>query len=201
MITEARSGYNKRVETTRHAILDAAVALYHARGVDQITVSAIIDASGVGRATFYRHFEDQDDVLSQALQRDYEGMLAAFEAQRHQHRELEAQIIEDMIWFIHQLTALPALGLVFGDPRARFLPRINATLNEFREAALVCVGPTFQRALDEGRIRPGVTKENYLDWAAFVTTSLQVVNTPLKQDEFQLRDTLRRFFLPSLIRD
>ncbi|MCY4039805.1 MAG: TetR family transcriptional regulator [Gammaproteobacteria bacterium] len=191
----------QRSENTRHAILDAAVSLYHAQGVAQTTASAIIAASGVGRATFYRHFADQDDVLNQALKRDFESMLDAFEAQRFDHRTLETQIIDDVAWFLRQLQAKPALSLIFGRQRDQFLPRINATLNEFRKAAQIYVLPIFERARKEGRIREGVTVETYVDWVAFVATSLQVVDAPFSQDDFKLRDALRHFLLPSLIRD
>ncbi len=190
-----------RAENTRQAILDAAVALYHRQGVAQTTASAIIAASGVGRATFYRHFADQDEVLNQALQRDFESMLEAYEAQRYQHGTVEAQIVEDTMWFLRQFRAQPALSLLFGEQRDQFLPRINATLAGFQEAARNCVSPTFERAQGEHRIRDGVTLETYVDWVTFVTTSLQVVDAPFSHDEFRLRDTLRHFLLPSLVKD
>ena len=190
-----------RAENTRHAILDAAVALYHRQGIAQTTASAIISASGVGRATFYRHFADQDEVLNQALRRDFQSMLGAYEAQRYEHGAIEAQIVEDTMWFLRQLRAQPALSLLFGEQRDQFLPRINATLAEFREAARNCVSPNFERAGSENRIREGVTLETYVDWVTFVTTSLQVVDAPFTDDEFKLRDTLRRYLLPSLVKD
>ena len=191
----------QRVENTRHAILDAAVALYHDRGVTQTTASAIISASGVGRATFYRHFADQHEVLIQALQRDFESMLGAYAEHRYEHRGLEAQIVEDMVWFLRQLKIQPALSLLFGEQRDQFLPQINATLAEFHEAARNCVSPTFERAKSENRIRDGITLDTYVDWVTFVATSLQVVDAPFSDDEFKLRDTLRDYLLPSLVKD
>lgn len=191
----------QRPENTRHAILDAAVKLYHAQGVAQTTASAIIAESRIGRATFYRHFADQDEVLNQALKRDFESMLGAYEAQRYKHRSIEVQIVEDMAWFLRQLQAQPALSLLFGRQRDQFLPRINATLNEFRKAAQVYVLPNFERARREGRLREGVTVEAYVNWVTFVATSVQVVDAPFSRDDFKLRDTLRHFLLPSLIMD
>lgn len=190
-----------RVENTRHAILDAAVRLYHEQGVTQTTASAIISESGVGRATFYRHFADQDEVLNQALQRDFESMLDAYEEQRFKHRGLEAQILEELIWFLRQLRVQPALSLLFGEQRDQFLPQINATLAGFREAARNCVSPTFDRARTENRIREGVTLDTYVDWVTFIATSLQLVDAPFSSDDFQLRDTLRNYLLPSLVKD
>ena len=198
MIERAARKLNQRVESTRHAILDAAVDLYQNQGVDRTTVSAIIMSSGLGRTTFYRHFVDQDDVLNQALLRDFDAMMAEFEAQRFEHASLEAQIIEDMVWFFRQLSSRPALSLLF-DRKNRFVARINPTLQGFRQAGTTCTKPTFERARREGRLRAGVTLENYVDWVTFVITSLEIVEAPFTRDEFQLRDTLRRFLIPSLI--
>lgn len=192
---------SQRPESTRGAILDAAVALYHEQGVTQTTASAIIARSGVGRATFYRHFTDQDEVLNHALKRDFESMLAAYQAQRYEQQNLEVQIVEDMIWFLRQLRSQPALALIFGEQRDQFLPRINATLSEFHKAALIFIRPIFDRAKLEGRIRDGVTLQTYADWVTFIGTSLQVVDAPFTEDEFRLRDTFRHCLLPSLISD
>lgn len=177
------------------------MALYHEQGVNQTTVSAIVARSGVGRATFYRYFADQDEVLNQALKRDFESVIADYEAQWYEQSNLEVQIVEDMVWFLRQLKIQPALGLLFGEQRDQFLPRINATLAEFHNAALTSVRPIFDRAKLEGRIREGVTLQAYVDWVTFVATSLQVVDSPFSTDEFRLRDLLRHYLLPSLVND
>ena len=190
-----------RTEATRHAILDAAVALYQSQGVERTTVSAVIAASGVGRTTFYRHFDDQDDVLSNALRRDFEQLLSEFEAQRFEHSALEAQIVEDMVWFVRQLSTRPALSLLFGSQKNLLFERMHTTLGEFRHAGMTCARPTFERAVREGRLRQGVTLESYIDWVTFVVTSLEVVAAPFSRDDFRLRDMLRNFLVPSLIKD
>ena len=53
----------------------------------------------------------------------------------------------------------------------------------------------------EGRLRQGVTLESYIDWVTFVVTSLEVVAAPFSRDDFRLRDMLRNFLVPSLIKD
>ncbi len=190
---------NQRTEATRRSILDAAVKLYGEQGVEQTTISAIIAASGVGRTTFYRHFEDQDDVLNQALQRDFESLLADFEAQRHEHDSLEAQIVDDMIFFARQLSNRPALALLFEGDKNQFYQRVHDTLESFRDAGLAFAKPTFERAQREGRLREGMTLQGYVDWTTFVVTSLQVVDTPFAADEIRLRDMMVNYLVPSLV--
>ena len=117
-----------RAEDTRQTILDSAVALYLSRGTENTTVSAIIRGARVGRTTFYRYFKDADDVLNQAVIRDFESLMADFETQRYEHPGLDEQLIEDMIWFIRQFRRRPALKLLFANNSRQLYERVDEAL-------------------------------------------------------------------------
>ena len=51
-------------ETVHGAVLDAAAGLVAAHGLAGITMSAIAEATGIGRATLYKYFPDVDAVLA-----------------------------------------------------------------------------------------------------------------------------------------
>jgi len=53
----------------RERILDAAFRLFYAHGVRGVGVDTIIAASGVAKATFYRHFPSKDDLAVAYLDR------------------------------------------------------------------------------------------------------------------------------------
>ena len=190
-----------QVEATCQRILDAAISLYTEYGVEATSISMIIERSGVGRTTFYRYFDDHDAVLNLALLRGFEGLIEDFEDSRYEHSDIEAQIVDDIIWFHRQMQGRPALTLLFRDNNEQFYQRIKVMLARAREAGLTCVRPTFERAQAEGRLREGVTLESYVNWATFVVTSLQTVPHPFVDTDFQLRDMLRHFLVPSLIKD
>lgn len=54
---------DRRVQRTRMAIFEAFRGLVLSRNYDGIKTAEIIDAAGVGRSTFYEHFNNKDDVL------------------------------------------------------------------------------------------------------------------------------------------
>lgn len=54
-----------RIHRTRALLWDALVRLMSERGFSDITVSDVAAASGVNRATFYRHFETKEDLFRQ----------------------------------------------------------------------------------------------------------------------------------------
>lgn len=52
-----------RPSAARDRILDAAFALFYARGIRAVGVDLIIAESGVAKATFYKHFPAKDDLV------------------------------------------------------------------------------------------------------------------------------------------
>lgn len=54
---------DRRVQRTRQALRDALVTLMLEKSYEKIVVQEIIDRANVGRATFYNHYQDKDDLL------------------------------------------------------------------------------------------------------------------------------------------
>lgn len=62
-------GTDRRVARTRRRLREALVALMMERSYEKITVQQIIDRADVGRATFYNHYQDKDDLLLRGVAR------------------------------------------------------------------------------------------------------------------------------------
>jgi len=52
-----------RVRRTRDALGDALLALIQEKPFDDVTVQEVLDRAGIGRSTFYAHFQDKDDLF------------------------------------------------------------------------------------------------------------------------------------------
>lgn len=63
---------DQRVSRTRGRLARALISLGQTRDIDDIGVGDLVRAAGVGRSTFYAHFEDRDDFLG----RSFAGMIA-----------------------------------------------------------------------------------------------------------------------------
>lgn len=51
----------------RERLLEAAADLFYAEGIRAVGVERLLQASGVGRASFYRHFDGKDDLVVEVL--------------------------------------------------------------------------------------------------------------------------------------
>lgn len=61
--TKPRLKTDRRILRTRNALGDALVALMREKDFDDITVQEVLDRAGVGRATFYVHYRDKNDLF------------------------------------------------------------------------------------------------------------------------------------------
>jgi AcrR family transcriptional regulator len=57
----------RQVNRTKLALRQALLALIARKGYDRITVQELVERADVGRATFYSHYADKDDVLRENL--------------------------------------------------------------------------------------------------------------------------------------
>jgi AcrR family transcriptional regulator len=69
---------DRRAVRTRALLLQALPALMAERGFERLTIQNIIDRAGVGRATFYAHFENKEELLAASVG----GLRAWLEAMR-----------------------------------------------------------------------------------------------------------------------
>ncbi len=59
---------DRRVRRSRRMLHEALRSLILEKGYDRVTVQDVIDRADVGRATFYAHFRDKDDLLMSGLE-------------------------------------------------------------------------------------------------------------------------------------
>jgi len=54
---------DRRVQRTRQLLRDSLFTLIQERGFEKLSVQDIIDRANIGRATFYAHFDNKEDLL------------------------------------------------------------------------------------------------------------------------------------------
>lgn len=170
---------DRRVERTRTLLREALLSLIREKGFEALSVQEIIDRANVGRATFYTHFDNKEDLLLTGLEglrvslKDLqrqaharggsgEDRLFAFSrelfAHTSAHRDVfQAMVGEKSVALVQQAFRLMLTDLIRAD--------VKAVLQRDRTAA-VPVEPTVQFVAAglfgllmwwlETRTRPGV---------------------------------------------
>jgi AcrR family transcriptional regulator len=123
-------------------VLDAAQQLFSERGIDATSMDAIADASGVSKATIYKHWPDKDGLCLEVMSRihrprsdaavdsgDLRADLLAVLTQRPpaQHEELRARMMPHLMAYA---ASRPAFGRAW---RARVLEPPRAQIARLLE--------------------------------------------------------------------
>ncbi|MEV0087753.1 helix-turn-helix domain-containing protein [Saccharopolyspora sp. NPDC050642] len=64
----------------RERLVEAAEQLFYTEGIRAVGVERLVAASGVGRASFYRHFDSKDDLVVTMLRGYADGVLERLKA-------------------------------------------------------------------------------------------------------------------------
>lgn len=83
-----------------HALLlETAQRLFAEQGLENVSMSAIAEAAGVGKGTLYRHFKNKADLAYELLDQDQRDL------QTHALRRFQNQgsPLDDLRWFLEQI--------------------------------------------------------------------------------------------------
>jgi AcrR family transcriptional regulator len=113
---------DRRVRKTRQQLGDALVVLILDKGYDAITIKDITDRADLAHATFYRHYRDKDELLTQKL----EEVVQEIEAFT---REPSLQDAEGYLIFKHAQENSVLYGILLSSPGATSVrKRIKETI-------------------------------------------------------------------------
>lgn len=100
--------HSQRVAQSRAALRRAMAELLRERAFDTITVSDLLRRSGIGRATFYAHFQDKHDLLLAS----FCGMLDAITAAMQADTGSPSRLLPVREFFAHVGSAGPMLQML-----------------------------------------------------------------------------------------
>src|SRR5438034_11484824 len=89
---------DRRIDRTQQLLRSALLSLIQEKGFEALSVQDIIDRANVGRATFYAHFDNKEDLLASGI----EGLRASL---KERQRQALAQVPSDerLFAFSHEL--------------------------------------------------------------------------------------------------
>ncbi|MCJ7696227.1 MAG: TetR/AcrR family transcriptional regulator [Anaerolineaceae bacterium] len=64
---------DRRVQRTRKLLRESMLALIMERGYDEIAIQDVTEKANLGRATFYLHYKEKDDLLADVMQQLFDS--------------------------------------------------------------------------------------------------------------------------------
>lgn len=146
-------GVDPRVERSRAASLDAAIALIVEEGWDAATQPRVAERAGVGRATVYRHWPDRMSLLHDALQR----VLQAVPPAPAPSGDVEADLVRAIGLFGRQLST-HGLGQILATmaDRAERDPAIAGVLTSMLASRVDPLAEVLRLGVANGQLEAGL---------------------------------------------
>lgn len=127
-LSSTEPGLDPRVRRTRQLLQEALLGLIREQSFDDVTVQDITERAGLNRATFYLHYRDKDDLLTQIMKE----ALDALEAQARRHEDSDESAQEAIVgWFQHAAAYPDLYHLVLGrSDRASFSVQVRTHIEQ-----------------------------------------------------------------------
>jgi AcrR family transcriptional regulator len=92
---------DRRIQRTKQLLREALFSLIKEKGFETLSVQDIIDRANVGRATFYAHFDNKEDLLLSG----FDGLRASLRARQRDAHSGSLAVDQRAFAFIHELLA------------------------------------------------------------------------------------------------
>lgn len=179
---------DRRVRRTRRLLREALLELMQEKGYDHVTVQDVLDRADVGRATFYTHFRDKDDLFlsgSGEIREAFRLQLAA--AARGQPDDAAAAFGQVIGVFQHIAESRPLY-------RAMVRSRAgDLVLGQARETVVALLREHFDQRRTNGGTRPAVPVEVMVQYLA--SALMGTITWWLEEDREYGADDMERMFL------
>lgn len=175
-------------------ILSGALDAIAARGVKRLSMSDIIDASGVSRGTLYRYFSNKDEVLAAVA----EFVCSGFENGIREAGKSIADPIERlkavMQFYVHY-TDENSPGRIFEVEPAFHLAFFRSRFDRYKQAVLDALEPTFDYL--DGLLGEAMNREAFVEGLVRnqLSTLLVPANDEWKQIWNDTADNIRKWAL------
>jgi AcrR family transcriptional regulator len=90
---------DRRIQRTQQLLRGALLSLIQEKGFEALSVRDIIDRANVGRATFYAHFDNKEDLLASGI----DGLRASLKERQRQALSQSTAADEGLFGFSHEL--------------------------------------------------------------------------------------------------
>ena len=189
-----------RSVVTKQKIIDAALACYEDIGVENSTMESVAQRAGVGRATLYRHFANQDEMLTEVILFEISDMRTKLQQLKQTPDTLEAYIVEACMIVLIESPKKPITSYLFSDEASPIVSRLALTNNLLIEFGENLVAPIFEAAKKQDRLRDGVSLERMIEWITRFMISYLTNPSPLFKTKSQKRELIQHFLLPVLLK-
>jgi AcrR family transcriptional regulator len=190
-----------RSELTREKVLSAAMHCYRTYGVSNTAMEDVARQAGVGRATLYRHFSNQEALITEVMAANLRQVQQRLVERVQGCDTAQGYFVESAIIIINESRKRDLTSLLFGEGSSpSMINRISFSQPNIVAMGNDLIAPFYDRAKAQGILREWVTRPLLQEWASRVLLSFLMSPSPRLNNERKMRKFFHEAIMPSIIR-
>lgn len=162
--------------TARDRLLASAETCFERFGLEKTNVEDVASEAGVSRATVYRHFPGgRDEVVLGVLLGHAQAFLSSLARRLERQPTIVEAIVQGVLETLAAANEDPSLAQLFSPTAASHTASLAGRSAALFDLAAEHLGPLFERAQEEGRLRPGVEPAGATEFVVRMILSLLAV--------------------------
>ena len=180
-------------------LTDAAWELARFQGLARLTLNGVAQQAGCARSSVYRYFDSKDQLLGAVLQQRVMLLGAQMKEALSVYEDPQEQIVRGLYLAVKEVRNGPSLELIATLLVEDGQAVADLLLDYVSEIAtdVLSIDPLFQRAREQGLVRPAISDADILRWLVTIALSMFQQSNMEKSPENELA-YLRRLLLPSI---
>jgi AcrR family transcriptional regulator len=159
--------------TVRDRLLEAAYTCVTRFGMAKTTIEDVVKASGISRATIYRHFPGgRDELLQETVAWELSRYFVTLGDHVRDAPDLAEMLRRGLVFARRSLLEHEVLRKILDTEPERLLPLLSIESTKALPFIASFLFPYLQREAEAGRLRPGLDLERASDYLARAILSL-----------------------------
>ena len=199
-MTEAKIDRRKmRSQVTRQKIITATIECYQQLGVENTFMEDVASQAGIGRATLYRHFKNQDEILTEVVLLEMTQLHEKLQFKPKHKEELSSYIAENCLYILRETPKKTVTPLLFQPGASSIISRLSMSSDHFIHFGSELMQPFYDQAKKQGLIRKGVSLAQIVEWITRFVISLMANPSHQFKTKKQQKQMINNFLLPSIM--
>lgn len=199
-MTEAKIDRRKiRSQITRQKIITATIECYQQLGVENTFMEDVASQAGIGRATLYRHFKNQDEILTEVVLLEMTQLHEKLQFKTKHIQKLSDYIAEGCLYILRETPKKSVTPLLFQPGASSIISRLSMSNDHFILYGSDLMQPFYDKAKEQGLIRQGVSLAQIVEWTTRFLVSFMANPSHQFKTKKQQQHMINSFLLPSLM--
>lgn len=185
----------------RPKIIEAATDCFARFGIKKTTIDDISKAAGVSRPTFYRFFENKQDLLLSIAIEEIQRLVGKSIRHREKIKDIDQLFVETILDMILECQKSDVVQFLLSPENEDMMVQITEAANEHWQVQTLGWKPLLDQAKAEGRFRDNVSFSDIAHWITTLETMFIIRSRAVKLTAKELRALITRFVVPSILKD